>query len=200
MIIQDARRILDLMQQIGRLDIALAELADQSELARRLNSIEGFGKTCIAELAGEIGTMERFAGESSLALYVGMSPLNDDSGKYRGSKVPRQVNRRAKAAMMVAVVRHIDCVPESKVYYDKKRADGKKHNQAVRALGRHLVRVIWPACANGRQVDAQERTGLRTPGGESKCESRNLKIQAECSELVYFDVWVWGSEGSELVF
>ena len=61
MIIQDARRILDLIQQIGRLDIALAELADQSKLARRLNSIEGFGKTCIAELAGEIGTLDRFS-------------------------------------------------------------------------------------------------------------------------------------------
>jgi len=34
-------------------------------------------------------------------------------------------------------------VPESRVYYDRKRAQGKTHNQAVRALGWHMVRVVW---------------------------------------------------------
>jgi hypothetical protein len=43
--------------------------------------------------------------------------------------------------MMVAVARHIDNVPESRTYYDKKRTEGKTHNQAVRALGRHLIRA-----------------------------------------------------------
>ena len=42
------------------------------------------------------------------------------------------------------------CVPESQAYYDRKRADGKRHNQAVRALGRHLVRVIWHMLQNNR--------------------------------------------------
>jgi len=43
----------------------------------------------------------------------------------------------------VAVAHHIWEVPESRASYKKKRAEGKKHNQAVRALGRHLVRVMW---------------------------------------------------------
>jgi transposase len=156
MIIADTRRILELREQIHALDEAMAELADHSELARRLGSLYGFGKTCVAELAGEIGTTERFAGERSLALYVGMSPLDDKSGKHHGSKRPRSVNHRAKAAMMRAVARHIRCVPESKAYYDKKRADGKSHNQAVRALGRHLVRVIWSMLKNERDYELRE--------------------------------------------
>jgi transposase len=156
MIIADARRILELLREIRALDEAIEELASHSELARRLRSIQGFGKTCVAELAGEIGTMERFAGEGSLALYVGMSPLSKDLGKHHGSKSPRQVNRRAKAAMMTAVARHIACVPESKAYYDKKRAQGKRHNQAVRALGRHLVRVIWLMLKNDRDYELRE--------------------------------------------
>ena len=45
--------------------------------------------------------------------------------------------------MMNAVARHIDHTPEAKRYYDKKKAEGKKHNQAIRSLGRHLCRVIW---------------------------------------------------------
>ena len=160
MIIADARRLLELLSQIHALDNAMLELADHSDMARRLSSIQGFGKTSIAELAGEIGTTERFAGEGSLALYVGMSPLSKDSGQHHGSKSPRQVNQRAKAAMMTAVARHIDCVPESKAYYDRKRAEGKKHNQAVRALGRHLVRVIWSMLNNERDYELREVTPM----------------------------------------
>jgi len=156
MIIQDARRILELLSQIHILDEAMDKLADRSELACRIGSIGGFGKTCVAELAGEIGTTERFAGERSLALYVGMSPLSKDSGQHHGSKRPRQVNHRAKAAMMTAVARHINCVPESRAYYEKKRAEGKSHNQAVRALGRHLVRVIWSMLKNERDYELRE--------------------------------------------
>jgi len=161
MIVEDARRILELLSQIHILDKALAELANRSELACRIASIEGFGKTCVAELAGEIGTIERFNSEASLALYVGTSPLSKDSGQHHRSKCPRQVNHRAKGAMMTAVARHIDHVSESKAYYDKKRAEGKRHNQAVRALGRHLVRVIWSMLNNQRDYE------LRTPGGET---------------------------------
>lgn len=156
MIITDAKRILELLKQIEELDMALAKLADNSEIAQRLSSIPGFGKTSIAELAGEIGTTERFTSEASLALYVGMSPLDNRSGKYQGSKSPRQVNQRAKAAMMTAVARHITCVPESRTYYDKKRAEGKTYNQAIRALGRHLVRVIWSMLKNRRDYKLRE--------------------------------------------
>ena len=79
-----------------------------------------------------------------------MAALDNSSGTYKSAKPPRQVNTRVRAAMMIAVVRHMASVPESKAYYDKKRAQGKKHNQAVRALGRHLVRVIWSMLKHDR--------------------------------------------------
>ena len=156
MIIQDARRILELRAQIHALDEALAELAEQSEIARRLSTIPGFGKTSIAELAGEIGTLERFASEASLALYLGMCPLTHQSGQMCTARVPRQVNTRCKAAMMTTVARHIGCVPQSRAYYDRKRAEGKTHNQAIRSLGRHLVRVIWGMFRDGRDYEIRE--------------------------------------------
>ena len=156
MIIQDARRILELRKQIDVLDNALAELSEQSEIARRLSTIPGFGKTSIAELAGEIGTLDRFSGEASLALYVGMCPLTHQSGEMSRARIPRQVNTRCKAAMMTAVARHIGCVPQSRAYYDRKRAQGKTHNQAIRALGRHMVRVIWAILRDGRDYEIRE--------------------------------------------
>jgi len=156
MIIQDARRILELRQQVNTLDGDMETLADQSEIARRLSSIPGFGKTSIAELAGEIGTVQRFAAETSLALYVGMCPLTHQSGQICRVRIPRQVNTRCKAAMMTAVAHHYKCVPQSQAYYDRKRAEGKGHNQAVRALGRHMVRVIWAMLRDQRDYEPRE--------------------------------------------
>jgi transposase len=143
LILEDVHRIIELNQIIKALDLQIRSLTIQSTEATLLESIPGFGATCCAEIAGEVGSVKRFTSESSLALYLGMATLDKSSGTFRGSKAPKHVNTRAKAAMMVAVDHHRRNVEESKRYYQKKRAEGKKHNQAVRALGRHLCRVIF---------------------------------------------------------
>ena len=79
-----------------------------------------------------------------------MATLDNSSGKSRRSKAPRHVNTRAKRAMMIAVDTHRKLVPQSQRYYEKKRAEGKRHNQAIRALGRHLCRVIFKILAQYR--------------------------------------------------
>ncbi len=158
MIITDAQRVLELKDQINVLEKAMEELLGQSTIARRMDSIPGYGVVCAGELAGEIGTIERFTNEASLALYLGMAPLDNTSGKYHGSKSPRQVNARAKAAMMAGVDQHRKQIPQSQRYYEKKRAEGKTHNQAIRALGRQLVRVIWSMLTNNRDYQIKIKT------------------------------------------
>lgn len=143
MIVCDARRMLELIRHIQALDAKIEATAASSVIATRLRTITGFGPVCSATLAAEIGNLDRFEKEASLALYVGMTRLDNSSGTYIGTKNTRQVNTHARAAMMTAAMRHIDYTPESRTYYDKKRAEGKTHNQAVRAFGRHLIRVIW---------------------------------------------------------
>lgn len=151
MIQEDAARVLELRGKIQSIEDKMERIAESSQIAQTLSSIPGFGHICTAELAGEIGTIERFGSEGSLALYVGMANLDNSSGRQKGSKPPTQVNTRAKAAMMVAVDRHRKQVPQSQRYYDKKRSEGKKHNQAIRALGRHLCRVIFKMLKDNRR-------------------------------------------------
>ena len=150
MIRQDAMRIRQLNRRIKALEDETARIAATSTIACQLASIPGYGSVCTAELAGEIGTIARFRSEASLALYLGMAALDNSSGKFRGSKAPKHVNTRAKAAMMAAVDHHRKRVPQSERYYEKKRAEGKKHNQAIRALGRHLCRVIFKMLSEER--------------------------------------------------
>lgn len=155
MIAEDAKRILELKERIDALEAQMETLVDNSSLSKLLLSIPGFGVVCAAEVAGEIGTMARFDSEAGLGIYLGMAPLDNSSGKYNGTKTPRQVNKRAKAAMMVALGHHVRLVDESKAYYKKKRAEGKKHNQALRSLGRHLTRVIWKMVKNNQIYESK---------------------------------------------
>jgi len=151
LILEDVKRIIDLNQIIQKLDEQLDELESRSEEAKIIRSIPGFGQTCTAEIAGEMGTVDRFAKEASLALYFGMATLDKSSGVSRGSKSPKQVNPKIKAAMMTAVDHHRKMVASSQAYYEKKRVEGKKHNQAIRALGRHLCRVIFKMLKEKRE-------------------------------------------------
>ena len=156
MIIRDAKRVQEISREISEIEKVINHHAQSSEIACRLKSISGFGDTCSAELAGEIGTIARFSSEASLALYLGMAVLDNSSGTYKGAKQSIHVNRRAKMAMMTAVAHHVRDCEESKRYYEKKRAEGKKHNQAVRATARHLVRVIWSMLKNGRDYERRD--------------------------------------------
>ena len=158
MIVEDARTMLELRHKIGALQKQIDTLATHSEMACHIDTIPGFGRVCSAELAGEIGSLQRFSGESSLALYVGMAPLNNSSGARSGSKPPRHVNVRAKAAMMIAAAQNAATVPDSRAFYDKKRSQGKTHNQALRALARVLVRIIWSMLKHGRDYQTVSPT------------------------------------------
>jgi transposase len=153
MVIRDGKRVLELLSEISSLDKQIEVLSQESRIACRLKTIGGFGNICAGELAGEIGTVDRFESEASLALYLGMAVLDNSSGKYQGTKGSKHVNYNAKSAMMTAVARHVHTSTQSKLYYEKKRKEGKRHNQAVRSLGRHMVRVIWSMIKKERDYE-----------------------------------------------
>jgi hypothetical protein len=48
------------------------------------------------------------------------------------------------------MVHHMQSVPISKAFYDRKRVEGKTHMQALRALARHMVRIIFRMLDNNR--------------------------------------------------
>lgn len=143
MLYEDAIRILELKEKINQLKDDIAELLPSSHIAKTIETIPGFATISAGELAGEIGTLDRFNSEASLALYLGMTNLDNSSGKHRGSKRSVSTNRHAKMAMITATMKHTQHVEESKKYLEKKIAEGKKYQQAIRSIGRHLVRVIW---------------------------------------------------------
>ncbi len=153
MIYDDAMRLLELKGKINELTKQIDILNNNSKLATKLQTIPGFATISAGELAGEIGTLKRFKSEGSLALYLGMTNLDNSSGKQKRSKRNMATNRHAKNAMITATMKHVMYTEESKKYLQKKISEGKRYQQAIRSIGRHLVRVIWSMIQNDRSYE-----------------------------------------------
>ena len=80
MIRHDTMRIRELSRRIKPWQIHTAGVAGNAAIAGRLVSMPGCGAISSAEPAGETGTVRRFRGEASLALYLGMARFDNSSG------------------------------------------------------------------------------------------------------------------------
>ncbi len=107
-----------------------------------LVTLPGIGPRTGARILAEIGDGGRFANGSKLASYAGLAPVTRQSGSsIRGESQSRRGNHRLKNAMFLAAFASLRS-PDSKAFYDRKRAEGKKHNAAVICLARRRCDVI----------------------------------------------------------
>ena len=149
-------RILELKEEIEMLDKEMEVSGEKSAEVMQLKSIKGVGTKLSSRLAGEIGDIRRFNKESQLAVYCGVACINDDSGKSKKTKAVYKANRICKATMIEIAGCTIRYVQESKTYYEKKRAEGKKHNHALRCLARQLIKVIFKMLTENREYICKE--------------------------------------------
>ena len=147
---------MELKEEIEMLDKELEETGQKSAEVMQLKSIMGVGTKLSSRLMGEIGDIKRFDRESQLAVYCGIACIDDDSGKSKKTKAVYKANRICKATMIDIAGCTIRYVPESKTYYDKKRAEGKEHNHALRCLARQLIKVIFKMLTEGREYICKE--------------------------------------------
>ena len=139
-----AQQILTLAQNLSRLEKQLKTLAEESLEIQRIASIPGASVITAARLLGEVCNMNRFKTEAKLAMYVGLSPVSDDSGKRKGfHRTTHRANKVAKDAIIQIAESNRRYCAASASYYHKKREAGLSHWQAVKCLARQLIRVIF---------------------------------------------------------
>lgn len=74
----------------------------------------------------------------------GRPPFPRDSGKISGNlHRPKRYDRRLLRACFISAQVAARWNPESRAYYQRKRAEGKNHKQAVLCLARRRINVIW---------------------------------------------------------
>lgn len=107
-----------------------------------LASMPGIGPRTGARILAEIGDGSAFATGSKLAAYAGLAPVTRQSGtSLAGETRSRRGNHRLKNAMFLAAFASLRD-PASKTFYDRKRAEGKRHNAALICLARRRCDVI----------------------------------------------------------
>ena len=74
---------------------------------------------------------------------------------------PRRYHRGLNRVFYYSALISIRTCPKSRAFYDRKRAEGKKHVQAVLALARRRVNVLWALLREDRayQPRPPDRTG-----------------------------------------
>lgn len=128
----------------------LNEVAEHRH-ARTLLSMPGFGPVLAAEFLGATGgdltvfqSADRFAG------VVGLAPAPRDSGRIsRNHHRPRRYDRRLLRVFYLSGLKALKSCHASRIYYDRKRTEGKTHIQAMLSLARRRLNVLWAMFRDG---------------------------------------------------
>ncbi|MFC8793385.1 IS110 family RNA-guided transposase [Streptomyces cinereoruber] len=140
-----ARSVAAHNDEAAELDARIEARFRQHRDAEIILSLPGMGPTTGAEfIAATGGDLSAFASPDRLAGFAGLAPVPWDSGKVSGNlRRPRRYHRGLQRALYLSTQVSIFFCPVSKAYYDRKRKEGKGHKQAVIALARRRVNVLW---------------------------------------------------------
>lgn len=151
-----ATEALSLKERIARVDEELSRRFFARPEARILASVPGMGPVLGAEFLVCVGDLfSAFSSADRLAAYAGLVPAARDSGKRVGNhRRMRGGNKVLKRVFYQSAFASLRSCPESRIFYDRKRAEGKRHTQALIALARRRVNVVWAMLRDGTTFES----------------------------------------------
>lgn len=147
-----AGEVMALNDKVRETDKLIEGRFHRHELAAVISSLPGIGVLLGAEfLAATGGDIGFFGTPDRLAGFAGLAPAPWDSGRIRGNlHRPKRYHRGLNRVFYTSAMISIATCPQSRRFYDRKRAEGKKHTQAVLALARRRVNVLWALLRDNR--------------------------------------------------
>jgi transposase len=142
-----ARDILALDARLKDLDTQIAQAFARHPQAAIIESMPGFGAVLGAGLLVGTAGLTAFPTAGRLAAAAGLAPVPNDSGRRTGNlHRPRRYHRPLYQAAQSSMVRP----GPNRDYYLKKRIQGRTHAEAVIALARRRVDVLWALLRENR--------------------------------------------------
>lgn len=152
-----ARRLLELDREIKDTDKLITTVFRTHPDAAIIESLPGLGPILGAEfltatnggvsssIGADVGSeLGGFASSGRLASYAGLVPVPQDSGRISGNlRRPRRYNRRLRRVFYMAALSSLKTDGPSRTFYQRKRSEKMIHTQALLALARRLVDVLW---------------------------------------------------------
>ncbi|HEX2290711.1 MAG TPA: IS110 family transposase [Pseudonocardiaceae bacterium] len=141
-----ARNLLAELRRLARaLEANQQRMSDLTEQTRTgLTAIDGIAVVSAVAIMGAVGDAGRFPNQDHLAAFAGAAPKQIASGSSDRHRLDRRGDYRLKRAIHLAAMTQARMKNgPGRVYYLKKREEGKTHREALRCLKRQLVKVIW---------------------------------------------------------
>ncbi|WP_160051003.1 IS110 family transposase [Nocardiopsis sp. FR4] len=159
-----AGEVIALDAELAETDQAIEGRFREHEHAAVITSLPGIGTLLGAEfIAATGGDMATFGSANRLAGVCGLAPVPRDSGRISGNlHRPRRYSRRLLRVFYMSALFSIRSCPASKTFYERKRAEGKRHVQAVIALARRRLNVLWAMLRDERPYVAAPPVKLAT--------------------------------------
>jgi transposase len=148
-----ARQLLDLDREIKDTDKLLTSRFRDHPQAAIIESLPGMGPILGAQflVATDGRALEAFASPGRLASYAGLVPVPRDSGRVAGNyHRPRRYHRPLRNVFYMMALSSLRTEGPSKAFYQRKRDENKIHTQALLALARRLVDVLWALLRDNR--------------------------------------------------
>jgi transposase len=126
-------------------------------------SFPGLGDRLAARVAAEIGDhIEQFDTPASLQSYAGAAPVTRQSGKSMLVVSKRLAcNRYLRDAVQQWAFCSLHTSGWSREFYDAKRASGRGHHAALRALGNRWLEVLWHCVTKGMPYEEEVHVANR---------------------------------------
>jgi transposase len=153
----------DLEQNYARKKAADKELkALVAATGTGLLELHGIGPSGAARLLVEVGDITRFPDRNHFASWTGTAPIDASSGDHVRHRLSPGGNRQINRALHIMATVQLRNPTDGRTYYDRKKADGKSSNEAMRCLKRRLSDAVYRL-----MVDDLAKTIRTDPGGQT---------------------------------
>lgn len=146
-----ASDLLALDRRIKELDKTIGQRLARHPQAPIICSLPGMGPLLAAELLVAVGDLRSFPDAGHLAAYGGLAPVARDSGRRTNNlHPPTRYNRSLRRVFYLSALSSLSSPGPNRDYYQRKRAQGRRHQQALMALARRRVDVLWALLRDNR--------------------------------------------------
>jgi transposase len=151
-----ATTILALDDRLKTLDAQIETTFAEHPQAAIIRSMPGFGPFLGASLLVGANDLRAFPSAGHLAAAAGLVPVPNDSGRRTGNlHRPLRYSRSLRHVFYLSAQTSMMRAGPNRDYYLKKRAHGATHTQAVIALARRRIDVLWALLRENRTWSAQ---------------------------------------------
>lgn len=146
-----ATQLLAIDSRIGELEARITTTFRDHPQAQIIESMPGMGPILGAELVAATGDLNAYPNAGRLASAAGLVPVPRDSGRRTGNlHRPMRYSRKLRRVFYLSAQASMMREGPNRDYYLKKRVEGLKHVQALIALARRRVDVLWALLRDNR--------------------------------------------------